>query len=168
MLPGTCQGIVAAVVLKGGKFDNKFWNNRLINEESTLMAYAERRFLNILDHATPWKGRPPLAGILQKCASRSSSSSRNSQEEDNLTTAVWKFQGLLASTDGKQIISSEKTSLELQQQQQKEGGGDCSIDLTKERAISLGEQVAYDILDKAGPNFFHHDDNVPEQKNDLV
>ena len=109
------------------------------------MAYAERQFLNILDHATPWNGRPPLAGILEKENVCTTSSTTYKE-----TMTIWKFQGLLASIDGKQIISSEKTSLQLHQQEGKE----AYTNLTKEMAISLGEQVAYDILDKAGPHFF--------------
>ena len=130
ILPGTCQGIVAAVVCADGSFDTgeTFW--KCDDTDSTIMACAERQFLNVLDEATPWKGRPPLGGIMEKYGLPH--------------VNQWQFQGILASTDGKQIFFSKK---------------ECELPIVdlkaaKKMAAKLGKQVAQALLEQTGPTFF--------------
>jgi hydroxymethylbilane synthase len=130
LLPAACQGIVAAVVLENGDYDtDEFWR---ANSDATVMAHAERSFLNTLDGSSPWQGRPPLAGRMDQEASSDPSDRR------------WIFQGLLARPDGERVVLAEK-SIQL------EKGG---MYTTKEMAAVLGEQVGHELLEKAGPQFY--------------
>ena len=84
ILPGLCQGIVAAVYRKSDPSINAWTIPQ--DHSATMAAHAERAFLNALDEISPWTGRPPLAGLL---------------EQQN---GGWKFRGLLARPDGTRVL----------------------------------------------------------------
>jgi hydroxymethylbilane synthase len=86
MLPGLCQGIVAAVVSSG--FEHAW---RMVEDhDAKIAASAERAFLNSLDASSPWEGRPPLAGLMER------------------SDGMWVFRGLLARPDGTQVLKVRK------------------------------------------------------------
>ena len=85
MLPGLCQGIVAAVVSSGFNYGD--W---MEDHDVKIAASAERAFLNSLDASSPWEGRPPLAGLMERSAGK------------------WVFRGLLARPDGAQVLKVRK------------------------------------------------------------
>ena len=86
MLPGACQGIVAAVCRRD---ESVFWKNNL---DAFVAASAERAFLNTLDKLSPWPGRPPLACLMQRDGN------------------AWTFQGLLATPDGSRLLRASSRS----------------------------------------------------------
>ena len=137
MLPGVCQGIVTAVVLKNGPYDNDgFWKS---NYESTVMASAERAFLNTLDKLSPWKGRPPLAGQLECIDSTATTDEQQ-----------WTFSGLLARPDGTEVLRAQEHLKQLSSDDDKTNMSATA----KERAKALGLQVGQALLEEAGSHFF--------------
>jgi hydroxymethylbilane synthase len=85
MLPGLCQGIVAAVVSSDREYG---W--MVEDHDAKIAASAERAFLNSLDASSPWEGRPPLAGLMER------------------SDGKWVFRGLLARPDGAQVLKVRK------------------------------------------------------------
>jgi hydroxymethylbilane synthase len=135
MLPGLCQGIVAAVVVSSSAAGFEYGGVGSVgvgwmeDHDAKIAASAERAFLNSLDASSPWEGRPPLAGLME----RSSSSSDDG--------GMWVFRGLLARPDGAQVLRVRKEI---------SCGDCCSI----REAEILGEQAGLEILAQAGPHFY--------------
>ena len=121
MLPGLCQGIVAAVVSSTGSNHG----NWMEDHDAKIAASAERAFLNRLDASSPWEGRPPLAGLMERTTSSSD--------------GKWVFRGLLARPDGAQVLRVMK-----------EVSGEC----TSSEAAELGEQAGLEILAQTGSHFY--------------
>jgi hydroxymethylbilane synthase len=162
MLPGVCQGIVAAVVVKGGDHDSdEFWRSTY---EATLMASAERAFLNCLDESSlaSGQGRPPLAGLLTVTTtstatttpllSSSASSSSTSWGDDDVveTEGHLVFQGLLARADGTKVLSAQQSTV-IQGRLPNTINEDMTV--AKAVADALGQGVGLALLQQAGPHF---------------
>jgi hydroxymethylbilane synthase len=125
MLPGACQGIVGAVCLDQNDKLKRLLLKQM-NHDATIAASAERSFLDCLDSSSPWVGRPPLAGLMQRCSGLKGDGG-------------WVFRGLLARPDGKQVLRASEILSE-----------DCSI----EDAVEVGARIGSELLLKAGSNFY--------------
>ena len=91
--------------------------NFLNHEETHVAVLCERAFLAALDGSC----RTPIAGHAKK-----------SPETGKLV-----FEGLIATTDGKEI---------------KSGSGECEF--TREAAVELGDRIGAEVKAQCGPEFF--------------
>jgi hydroxymethylbilane synthase len=135
MLPGVCQGIVAAVYRPSDDthpFEAWFPQNH----ESLLAASAERAFLDALDESSPWAGRPPLAGLMEQ----KTNSDNNNNNNNNTPSSSWTFRGLLARPDGSRVL---------------EATGELPGDCTKADAEELGSQIGLELLAQSGGIHFY-------------
>jgi hydroxymethylbilane synthase len=130
MLPAACQGIVAAVYLQNNPWNFEEWLHE--DHDAAVAASAERAFLDSLDASSPWVGRPPLAGLMERSITRK-------DDDDDNQEHPWTFRGLLARPDGSRVL---KTSAVLP--------GDCS----KSDAEALGKKLGLELLAEAGPHFY--------------
>jgi hypothetical protein len=179
MLPGLCQGIVAAVVVvKMGNNSSEdddttiFWKE---NVHAAIALSAERAFLDILDQeaSRPWQGRPPLAGLMRPVVSitnpstsASSASSLFEKSSDNKNVAQhdvaeyeeqdWIFLGLLARPDGTKVLhaSMQSSLFSTLSSQESDYYSSPQLRQSKEEAARMGKQVGLELLDKAGSHFF--------------
>lgn len=133
MLPGVCQGIVAAVYNPNNEWNFQEWLP--VDHDAAVAASAERSFLDNLDASSPWAGRPPCAGLMERSISRRNIDKDNDKQEEH----PWTFRGLLARPDGSRVL---KTSAVVP--------GDCS----KSFAAALGTKMGLELLSEAGPRFF--------------
>jgi hydroxymethylbilane synthase len=124
MLPGVCQGIVAAAY-RPSDDTNQFEAWFPQNHESLMAASAERAFLDALDESSPWAGRPPLAGLMEQ----------KTNGDKNNTPSSWTFRGLLARPDGSRVLETT---------------GDLPGDCTKADAEELGTQAGLELLAQSG------------------
>ncbi|CAB9514643.1 Porphobilinogen deaminase [Seminavis robusta] len=126
MLSGACQGIVA-VVCRANDAATMEWIQPINDVDSAIAAAAERAFLDTLDSFSPWVGRPPLASLME----------RERREKEH----SWVFQGLLARPDGTKVIRRVER---------------CTIteSTSEEVARGVGQSVAEQILEEAGPDFY--------------
>lgn len=147
MVPGLCQGIICAVYRENNKWKFQDW---LPNDlDSAIAASAERAFLNSLDESSPWEGRPPLAGLMERQSTNNNEDDNNNNknaEVDGCTTS-WTFHGLLARPDGSNVLcTSETISLATA-----DATDHCS---TTTMASKLGQKLGLELLAKAGPHFY--------------
>lgn len=91
--------------------------NFLNHEETHVAVLCERSFLRALDGSC----RTPIAGHASKCPD----------------TGKLVFEGLIATTDGKEI---------------KKGAGECEF--TREAAVAMGDHVGSEVKAQCGPEFF--------------
>ena len=122
MLPGLCQGIVGVVYRKDNPLKFQDWLKE--DHDAMLAASVERALLNSLDKLSPWKGRPPLAGLLE----------RIDDIERHLV-----FRGLLAKPDGSTVLRIS---------------GILPVDASTLEASELGHRVGLELLERAGTHFF--------------
>ena len=123
LLPCVGQGIVAITCRINDKNILSLLK-RVNHYESGIAAVTERAFLDSVDHLSPWKGRPPVAGLM--------SQPRSGEE-------FWQFRGLLATPDGRKVLTVTD----------KLHNNSCS----EASASKLGRMAAADLLENAGDNF---------------
>ena len=122
MLPGLCQGIVGVVYRKDNPLKFNDWLKE--DHDAMLAASVERAFLNSLDKLSPWEGRPPLAGLLE----------RNDDSQLGFL-----FRGLLAKPDGSTVLRISDI---------------LPADASILEASELGHRFGLELLERAGTHFF--------------
>ena len=145
---------MAAVVVKQGDYDSaEFWMG---NYHATLMASAERAFLNCLDESSlaSGQGRPPLAGLLTVTTTSTTPSTLSSPKPSRDDVVENKgrlhFQGLLARADGTKVVSAQQSTVV---QGRLQNGALENMTVAKAIAEALGLGVGLDLLKQAGPHF---------------
>jgi hypothetical protein len=113
-LPG--DSIVAAVYRKDNQWAFEEWFPQ--DHDATIAAFAERAFLDSLDKSSPWTGRPPLAGLM---------------ERSRISKHKWMFRGLLARPDGSRVLKASAI---------------VPGDGTKAHAEVVGFKIGLELLDK--------------------
>jgi len=160
MLPGACQGIVAAVTRRrpatpvasgSSSYDVKqqllmhvLDNADADDQNAAIAAAAERAFLDSLDESSPWKGRPPLAGFMSPVLGEPHGDTASA------CFSEWEFHGLLARPDGKRVLrESERLSLGAVSARDRD-----NLSFLLEHAKQLGRTVGLKLLSRSGRNFY--------------
>jgi hydroxymethylbilane synthase len=123
LLPGVGQGIIA-VTCRTNDARTISLLKEVDNHDNRIAATTERSFLDVVDHLSPWSGRPPAAGLMSPPA--------NGKE-------FWEFRGLLATPDGSKVLTVNETL--------------HSSHCNEAAALNLGRQAAKDLLKQAGDDF---------------
>lgn len=127
MLPAVCQGIVTVVGCRDNPIVSQLWGAEMNHHSSAVAAAAERAFLDVVDQSSPWKGRPPLAGLMQY----------------NARDKVWTFRGLLATPDGTKVLRKSTQTIIRENEP-----------MTIEQSAAIGKQIGCELIEEAGAHFF--------------
>ncbi len=127
LLPGVGQGIIA-ITCRAKDATTISLLKEVDNHENRIAATTERSFLDVVDHLSPWSGRPPVAGLM----------SPPDLEKGN---EFWHFRGLLATPDGSRVLTVNET---LHHSHCNEAG---ALNLGREAATKLSKQAGDHFLD---------------------
>lgn len=125
LLPGVGQGIIA-VTCRTNDATTISLLKEVDNHENRIAATTERSFLDLVDHLSPWSGRPPVAALM-------------SPPDIESGNEFWHFRGLLATPDGSRILTVNET---LHRSHCNEAA-----------ALNLGRDAATKLIKQAGDHF---------------
>lgn len=125
LLPGVGQGIIA-ITCRTDDATTISLLKEVDNHENRIAATTERSFLDLLDHLSPWSGRPPVAALM-------------SPPDDESGNECWHFRGLLATPDGSKVLTVNETLHHSH----------CN----EAAALNLGRAAATKLSKQAGDHF---------------